>query len=100
MSRDATDLSHTCKALKIKYVIRELKKKYSNPKQRIAIALSVSKKFCANPYNSVTKQFLNNFSEDDLISALGSKHVKRVKTKYGVINKSNMIKYILHKISE
>ncbi len=88
-------ITQVCTTLKIKYVIREIKKEYTDPKQRIAIALSVAKKFCKEPKKNMTKTFLNYFSEEDLRKALGSKHIKRIN---GKINKKNMIKYILDKV--
>lgn len=87
-----------CVRLKVKYVMHELKERYPNPKQRYAIGLSVSKKFCKNPKENINKTFLNGFSVIDLKSVLGSANLEKVNKEYKKITKGNIVKWILNKI--
>jgi hypothetical protein len=91
---------YICKRLKIKYVLHELKDKYPDPKQRIAIALSETKKFCQNPTKNVDKKFLEQFSDKDYKKVLGAYLLGKVEEKYGEATKDNIIKYIMDKVKK
>jgi hypothetical protein len=91
---------YICKRLKIKYVLRELKDTYPDQKQRIAVALSTTKKFCQEPTKNVNKKFLEDFDEKDYKKVLGAYLLGKVEEKYGEANKENIIKYILEKVKK
>lgn len=94
----SNSINHICKRLKIKYVLHELKDKYSDKKQRIAVAISISDKFCKVPKENITKTFLEWFSHDDLKKIIGTKVLKKVDKQFGDTNKKHIIEYLMNKL--
>lgn len=99
MSKDIDDM---CRKLKIKYVMVEFKEKRKyedNPRQKIAIALHVADKFCADPKSNIDRKFLESFSEKTLRRYVPSKAFVDIGKDSMNVKKKDIIDWILNNLS-
>ena len=99
MTSISSSIGYICKRLKIKYVLHELKKEgYNDQKQRIAIALNITRKFCNDPKKNINEHFLNSFSDAELRKVLGAYILGKLENKHdGRVTKKMIVDYILQK---
>jgi hypothetical protein len=99
--KNSSSIGYICKRLKIRYVLHELKNEgFADQKQRIAVALNVTKKFCDNPIKNVNEKFLNSFEDKELRKVLGAYILGKLEHKHGSVTKKQIIDYILQKVNK